>query len=168
MDDDVIFLWDVMDGGITTKFTLSNNVNRKITSQIKLWRNLVQANAPKLSQTDQLLTHTFSQSALNNGKAHCTNYILFTCMTFALLWFTSIWLYFVHEMRWSDCHPNHKAEDETELNVNLKYQLYLCISRFLHDPNILNATFFILVFVCNYIPLPLEKYLLTSHVHSVV
>lgn len=44
------------------------------------------------------------------------------------------------------------AEDEVQLNVNLKYQLYLCISLFLCNPGILNAAFFIAVFVRNHIP----------------
>lgn len=45
------------------------------------------------------------------------------------------------------------AEDEVELSDNLKHQLYLCIARFLCNPGILNASFFIVVFVRNHIPL---------------
>jgi len=40
-----MLLWDMMDGEIT-RFAIPNRVNRKDTAEIKLCRNLTQANSP--------------------------------------------------------------------------------------------------------------------------
>jgi len=48
----------------------------------------------------------FQPKCTQSCKAHSTKYILFTYMTFALLWFTSIWLYCILETWWYVCHPS--------------------------------------------------------------